>query len=120
MRQFGPTSSFAALRSTLVPSVGVSPPTPFGPAQPRRTMVHMSRHAVSASTQHRASKHVDPFQEHVVEPACVQGGRCLAPAVPGVGAELVAASLHEWEIPPGAGWQRVGERAVVTNAQGVR
>ncbi len=70
--------------------------------------------AVSGSEDGRFIEYVDHLHEHFVEPARVQQGRYVAPAQPGIGAEMLADSRQRWTFPGGAGWQEVGERAAVT------
>ncbi|WP_426592420.1 enolase C-terminal domain-like protein [Cellulomonas sp. McL0617] len=60
--------------------------------------------AVSGSTQNRWIEFVDHLHEHFVVPARVQGGRYLAPTLPGSGAELLPTTLIDYRYPDGVVW----------------
>lgn len=70
--------------------------------------------AVSGSQDGRFIEYVDHLHEHFVEPVRVTNGRYLAPRLPGIGAEMLAASRERWTFPGGEGWHEVGDRAAVT------
>jgi len=74
--------------------------------------------AVSGSQEDRAVEFVDHLHEHFAEPAAVEGGRYVAPALPGTGAQMLGESLARWEYPAGAGWLEVGDRAAVNDLAG--
>jgi len=54
--------------------------------------------AVSGSTERRMIEFVDHLHEHFVEPVEVHHGRYWAPRLPGSGAEMLAASVAEFEF----------------------
>ncbi len=60
---------------------------------------------VSRSQEGRFIEFVDHLHEHFVAPAVVRGGRYLAPAQPGSGAEMVESSRTTWTFPDGEGWR---------------
>ena len=55
--------------------------------------------AVSTTTDGRMIEFVDHLHEHFVEPVDVHDGRYWAPRLPGSGAEMLAASVTEFEFP---------------------
>ena len=54
--------------------------------------------AVAGTTEGRMIEFVDHLHEHFVEPAVVERGRYRAPRLPGSGAEMLAASVREFEF----------------------
>jgi len=54
--------------------------------------------AVSGTLDGRMIEFVDHLHEHFVTPVDVRGGRYLAPAAPGAGTEMLAASIDEYEF----------------------
>ena len=60
--------------------------------------------AVSGTTDDRSIEYVDHLHEHFVHPARVSGGRYLAPAAPGMSAEIVTTSLEDYRFPDGREW----------------
>ncbi|MET1034933.1 MAG: enolase C-terminal domain-like protein [Arthrobacter sp.] len=72
--------------------------------------------AVSGTMENRMIEFVDHLHEHFIEPVRVEGGRYLAPRLPGTGAEMHASSREQWAFPGGAGWIGIGDRAAVTGA----
>jgi L-fuconate dehydratase len=62
--------------------------------------------AVSGSLGGRHIEYVDHLHEHFVEPVCIRNGRYLAPAAPGMSAELRAVSIRDHHFPTGPVWQR--------------
>ncbi len=70
--------------------------------------------AVSGSQDGRFIEYVDHLHEHFAEPVRTERGRYVAPARPGIGAEMLAESREQWTFPTGAGWREVGDRAAVT------
>jgi L-fuconate dehydratase len=70
--------------------------------------------AVTGSQEGRFIEYVDHLHEHFAEPVRIERGRYVAPARPGIGAEMLAASRERWTFPTGAGWVEVGDRAAVS------
>lgn len=66
--------------------------------------------AVSTSMNDRVIEFVDHLHEHFIEPAAVSRGRYLAPALPGVGAQMLPESAAAWTYPAGTGWQGLSRR----------
>ncbi|MET7456000.1 L-fuconate dehydratase [Streptomyces sp. NPDC005574] len=60
--------------------------------------------AVSATLQDRVIEYVDHLHEHFVDPVRVTGGHYLAPALPGLSAEMHSQSLKEYAYPDGPVW----------------
>ena len=60
--------------------------------------------AVSGSLENRTCEFVDHLHEHFVHPVRVEGGRYVAPQVPGYSAEIKADSLRHFAYPQGAAW----------------
>ncbi|MDT0442667.1 enolase C-terminal domain-like protein [Streptomyces johnsoniae] len=60
--------------------------------------------AVSGSTEDRVIEYVDHLHEHFTAPVTVRDGRYLAPATPGLGAEMHAASIADHSYPDGPVW----------------
>jgi L-fuconate dehydratase len=54
--------------------------------------------AVSGSQQGRMLEYVDHLHEHFVHPVEIRDGRYLSPRQPGNGAQMLAASLDEYEF----------------------
>ncbi|WP_338757987.1 enolase C-terminal domain-like protein [Nocardia vulneris] len=61
--------------------------------------------AVSGSVEGRAIEFVDHLHEHFRFPVRVVGGHYLAPREPGFSAEMLPASLRDYEYPAGAAWR---------------
>jgi L-fuconate dehydratase len=59
---------------------------------------------VSRSQDNRMIEYVDHLHEHFVAPVQLRHGRYLAPAVPGIGAEILPESVNRWSYPDGDGW----------------
>jgi L-fuconate dehydratase len=72
--------------------------------------------AVSGSIADRAIEYVDHLHEHFVDPACISGGRYLAPTKPGMSAEIFAASLAAYRFPDGPEWSSGTKAAAVAVA----
>ncbi|ANZ23747.1 MULTISPECIES: enolase C-terminal domain-like protein [Rhodococcus] len=70
--------------------------------------------ALSGSQEGRMIEYVDHLHEHFAEPVRIVGGRYAAPALPGIGAEMLAASRERWVFPTGPGWREVNGRAATT------
>ncbi|GAA2861434.1 mandelate racemase [Actinoplanes cyaneus] len=60
--------------------------------------------AVSGTVRDRVIEYVDHLHEHFVAPVRVRNGRYLAPAAPGLSAQMHAASLKEYAYPDGPVW----------------
>ncbi|MET8942706.1 enolase C-terminal domain-like protein [Streptomyces sp. NPDC004542] len=60
--------------------------------------------AVSGTTEDRVIEYVDHLHEHFVDPVRVADGHYLAPAAPGLGAEMLPASLAAYRHPDGPVW----------------
>lgn len=60
---------------------------------------------VSTTMEGRVIEFADHLHEHFVEPARLDGGRYLAPTVPGFNAEMHAASIAEFSFPDGPVWR---------------
>lgn len=69
--------------------------------------------AVSTSQQGRFLEYVDHLHEHFAEPVRIANGRYQAPALPGIGAEMLVTSRDRWTFPSGPGWREIGNRAAV-------
>jgi L-fuconate dehydratase len=63
-------------------------------------------------------EYVDHLHEHFVDPVKIDGGRYLAPRLPGSGAEMLPESRERWTFPTGQGWLEIGNRAAVTAGAG--
>jgi len=62
-------------------------------------------HVRLAGTENgRMIEYVDHLHEHFAEPVAIDRGRYRAPRLPGIGAEMLAASRERWAFPDGAGW----------------
>ncbi|MEU7873406.1 enolase C-terminal domain-like protein [Dactylosporangium sp. NPDC049140] len=59
---------------------------------------------VSGTTEDRYIEYVDHLHEHFADPVRIRGGRYLAPAAPGMSAEMVPASLAAYRFPDGPEW----------------
>jgi L-fuconate dehydratase len=71
------------------------------------TVQHLSMYdyvSVSRTTSDRMVEFADHLHEHFATPAVVDHGRYVTPLAPGSGAEMLAASIREWEFPSGSGW----------------
>ncbi|MFF9762905.1 enolase C-terminal domain-like protein [Streptomyces caelestis] len=60
--------------------------------------------AVSASVQDRVIEYVDHLHEHFQHPVRVVDGHYLAPTAPGLGADMLPASLKAYAYPEGPVW----------------
>jgi L-fuconate dehydratase len=60
--------------------------------------------AVSATMQDRVIEYVDHLHEHFLDPVRVVNGRYVAPAAPGLSAQMHPASLKEYDYPDGPIW----------------
>ncbi|MFE2722596.1 enolase C-terminal domain-like protein [Kitasatospora sp. NPDC059327] len=61
--------------------------------------------AVSGSTEDRVIEYVDHLHEHFTAPVRLRDGNYLAPAAPGIGAELYPASAADHRYPDGPVWR---------------
>jgi L-fuconate dehydratase len=66
--------------------------------------------SVSGSLENRVVEWVDHLHEHFRDPAIVQDGHYVAPAVPGYSIEMLPESLDEYAFPHGPAWADVGVR----------
>src|SRR4051812_46201143 len=60
--------------------------------------------AVSGTTEDRVIEYVDHLHEHFVDPVRIVDGHYLAPTLPGLSAQMHAASLKEYTYPDGPVW----------------
>jgi L-fuconate dehydratase len=60
--------------------------------------------AVSGSVLDRSIEYVDHLHEHFVDPVRIRDGRYLAPAAPGMSAQLLPESVAEYRYPDGPQW----------------
>ena len=60
---------------------------------------------VSGSWEGRVCEFVDHLHEHFTDPCRVQGGRYLAPQLPGYSTEMKRASREKYQWPGGEAWQ---------------
>ncbi|MDX3133234.1 L-fuconate dehydratase [Streptomyces europaeiscabiei] len=60
--------------------------------------------AVSGTVEDRVIEYVDHLHEHFVDPVRIADGHYLAPALPGLSAEMHAESLKEYTYPDGPVW----------------
>lgn len=60
--------------------------------------------AVSGSLDKRLTEYVDHLHEHFVDPVEVVNGHYVLPSQPGYSAELLAASVEEYQYPHGTYW----------------
>jgi L-fuconate dehydratase len=60
--------------------------------------------AVSGRLDDRVIEYVDHLHEHFVTPVRLHHGRYQAPSAPGIGAEILPASVSRWSYPDGPGW----------------
>jgi L-fuconate dehydratase len=60
--------------------------------------------AVSGSLHDRFIEYVDHLHEHFTYPVRIRAGRYLAPAAPGMSAEITPAALHAYRFPNGPAW----------------
>jgi L-fuconate dehydratase len=60
--------------------------------------------AVSGSLENRVTEYVDHLHEHFVDPCIVENGAYQLPTAPGYSAEMLAASVQQFEFPNGAYW----------------
>ncbi|WP_328752631.1 fuconate dehydratase [Streptomyces sp. NBC_00285] len=63
--------------------------------------------AVSGTTENRVIEYVDHLHEHFTDPVRIRDGHYLAPAAPGIGAEIHPASVAAHRYPDGPVWQEV-------------
>ena len=66
--------------------------------------------SVSGSLENRVVEWVDHLHEHFRDPAIVQDGHYVAPAVPGYSIEMLPESLDEYAFPHGPAWADLGVR----------
>jgi len=68
--------------------------------------------AVSGGIENRFIEYVDHLHEHFTDPVRVRGGRYLAPAAPGISAQMHDCSVADHRFPDGPVWAagRGGER----------
>ncbi|MBO3751226.1 fuconate dehydratase [Streptosporangiaceae bacterium NEAU-GS5] len=67
--------------------------------------------AVSGTTHDRVIEYVDHLHEHFTDPVRIRDGRYLAPAAPGLSAELHPESVAAHRYPDGPVWRDAAERA---------
>ncbi|MGI8459641.1 MAG: enolase C-terminal domain-like protein [Propionibacteriaceae bacterium] len=60
--------------------------------------------AVSGTVEDRAIEYVDHLHEHFVDPVQIRDGHYVAPAAPGLTAEIRPESLAEFSFPDGPAW----------------
>jgi L-fuconate dehydratase len=60
--------------------------------------------AVSGSQTGRMIEYVDHLHQHFLDPVRLRGGRYLAPDLPGFSAQMLPASLADFEYPHGRVW----------------
>ncbi|MEU7722102.1 L-fuconate dehydratase [Streptomyces tibetensis] len=60
--------------------------------------------AVSGTTENRVIEYVDHLHEHFVDPVRIVDGHYLAPALPGLSAQMHPESLKEYSYPDGPVW----------------
>ncbi|WIM92835.1 enolase C-terminal domain-like protein [Actinoplanes oblitus] len=60
--------------------------------------------AVSGAIEDRVIEYVDHLHEHFVDPVRIRDGRYLAPAAPGLSAQMLPATLKEFAYPDGPVW----------------
>jgi L-fuconate dehydratase len=60
--------------------------------------------AVSATTEDRVIEYVDHLHEHFVDPVRIHNGHYLAPAAPGLSAQMHPESLKQYTYPDGPVW----------------
>jgi L-fuconate dehydratase len=65
--------------------------------------------AVSGTTEDRVIEYVDHLHEHFTDPVRIRAGHYLAPAAPGIGAELHPASIAAHRYPDGPVWAEIEE-----------
>jgi L-fuconate dehydratase len=65
---------------------------------------------ISTSREGRYIEYVDHLHEHFVDPVVMKDGHYMAPAKPGISAEMFDASRAEWTYPAGAGWKAIASR----------
>jgi L-fuconate dehydratase len=70
--------------------------------------------AVSGTLDNRVTEYVDHLHEHFVDPCVVVDGRYVIPERPGYSAEMVGASVAEFEYPGGTYWR---SRSAVPSAR---
>jgi L-fuconate dehydratase len=61
--------------------------------------------AISGSMEDRAIEFVDHLHEHFLDPVRIQGGRYLAPTMPGFSAEMLPECLVRFAFPDGPEWK---------------
>lgn len=62
--------------------------------------------AVSCESEGRMIEWIDHLHEHFVDPAVVEGGRYVAPTLPGASTEMRVESLAEFAYPDGPAWSK--------------
>jgi L-fuconate dehydratase len=67
--------------------------------------------AVSGTTEDRVIEYVDHLHEHFTDPVRIRDGRYLAPAAPGISAELHSRSVTDHRYPDGPVWNETSEQA---------
>jgi len=60
--------------------------------------------AVSGTTNDRVIEYVDHLHEHFTDPVRISSGHYLAPAAPGLSAELHPGSVSAYRYPDGPVW----------------
>jgi L-fuconate dehydratase len=65
---------------------------------------------ISTSREGRYIEYVDHLHEHFVDPVIMKDGYYMAPAKPGISAEMVEGSRDQWTFPGGAGWQALAKK----------
>jgi L-fuconate dehydratase len=61
--------------------------------------------AVSGTVENRVVEYVDHLHEHFVDPVRIRDGHYLAPAAPGLSAELLPRTLVDYGFPDGIIWR---------------
>ena len=64
--------------------------------------------AVSGTVEDRVIEYVDHLHEHFTDPVRISGGRYLAPAAPGISAQIHARSVADHRYPDGPVWAADG------------
>jgi L-fuconate dehydratase len=59
---------------------------------------------VARTKENRVIEYVDHLHEHFVSPVKLTAGHYEAPTAPGIGAEMLPASVAKWTYPDGEGW----------------
>lgn len=66
---------------------------------------------MSRSREGRYIEYVDHLHEHFVDPVVMKDGYYMAPAKPGISAEMFEKSRAQWAFPDGSGWVALGGKA---------